>query len=60
MWMIFEDDIEKEDFFEIILTRDDIENIQAIGIVQDFPKGLYGKRNLNVYIRMERKNEMRE
>lgn len=51
--MIFEPDIEQEDFIEFILTPREIENISKKGVVKNFSEGLYGKRNLNVFIRAE-------
>jgi len=51
--MIFEND-GQEDFFEIILSDEEIEELKAgRGIQKDFPKGLYDLHNLNVFIRPE-------
>jgi hypothetical protein len=51
--LIFESD-RKEDFFELILTEDEIEDLSlGKGIHVDFPEGLYGCSNLNIYIRPE-------
>ncbi len=52
MRVIFEE-VDQEDFFEIILRPKEIDGIWKKGIVKDFPKGMYGKRNLNVFIRQE-------
>jgi hypothetical protein len=51
--MIFESD-RKEDFFELILTEEEIEDLNnGKGIHIDFPEGLYGCSNLNIFIRPE-------
>jgi hypothetical protein len=55
--MIFEEDIEKSDFFEVILTPEEYEKLMAKGIINDFPKGLYNKRNLNVYLWVDKNHE---
>ena len=53
MRMIFEQDIEGSDFLEFILTPPQIEGLVHKGLVKDFPNGLYNKRNLNVFIRVD-------
>ena len=55
--MIFEENVENEDFFEIILSPKEYENIVDKGQVSEFKGGLYGKRNLNVYIRIDKNME---
>lgn len=57
MRMIYEEDIEREDFFEIILNESDYDNLLAQGVVKEFSGGLHGKRNLNVYVRVDLKEE---
>lgn len=57
MRMIFEEDIEREDFFEIILNQTDYDNLLEKGVVKEFAGGLYGKRNLNVYLRVDLNQE---
>lgn len=52
MKMIFEENIENEDFLELILDEDESEILCEYGIVKDFPVGLRGLRNLNVFIRI--------
>lgn len=52
MRVIFEE-VENEDFFEIILRPREIEGLVRKGVVANFPKGMYGKRNLNVFVRQE-------
>lgn len=54
MRMIFEEDIERCDFFELILNERDLEKIASKGIVREFPEGLFGNRSLNVYVRLEK------
>ncbi len=56
--MIFEEDVEREDFLEFIISEDQYEMLKEVGIVMDFPEGLHGKRNLNVFIRLEKENDM--
>lgn len=53
MRKIFEKNVEDSDFLELILSDEEIEQLGEIGVVQDFPEGLNGKRNLNVFIRGE-------
>jgi hypothetical protein len=57
MRMIFEEKIEHSDFLELILTSDQAEKLIEGGLVQDFPLGLYGDRNLNVFIRIDEGDE---
>lgn len=58
MRMIFEEDIENEDFLEIILREEELEKIGQKGLVNFFPKGLSESRELNVFIRKEREEIM--
>jgi hypothetical protein len=51
--MIFDENVEGEDFLELALSDEQYEMLKEIGVVMDFPEGLIGKRNLNVFIRME-------
>jgi len=51
--MVFEEDIEKCDYIEFILTKKEANKISEKGVDCDFPFGLFGKRNLNVFIRLE-------
>jgi hypothetical protein len=60
MRVIFEE-VDEIDYFEIILRPKEVAGLTKkgpggnfpYGIVRDFPQGLYGKRNLNVYVRVE-------
>lgn len=52
MRLIFDPDVDDEDFMEIILTEEQIESIKENGVTKDFKHGFYG-RNLNVFIRKE-------
>ena len=55
MRMIFENDGE-EDFFEIILNDEEIEDLRSHkGVLMDFS---YGFRNLNVFVRNENLREV--
>lgn len=51
--MIFEEDIEKQDFLEIILTQEEYEKLPEEGAVKDF-QGIFRDRNLNVYVRIQK------
>ena len=52
MRMIFEEDIEGSDFLEIAVSRREYEKGFESGICADYPGGLQGKRNLNVFVRV--------
>lgn len=56
--MIFEEDVEHEDFLELILQEEEIDKISRKGYVRIFPGGLHGKRDLNLFIRMEKGDPM--
>ena len=58
MRVIFEENIENEDFFEIILREEELEKIALKGLVKLFPTGIHGCRGLNVFIRTEREEIM--
>ena len=57
MRLIFEENVEDEDFLEFILSDSDFESVIKNGVVSNFENGLYGKRNLNVFIRLEKQDE---
>lgn len=57
MRVIFEEDIENCDFLEIILSVSEMEIMGIKGIVEEFRNGLYGKRHLNIHIRVDEKEE---
>lgn len=52
--MLYEEDIEKWDFFEIILSENEYEKIREGGLTVDFKGGLHDVRNLNVYLRIDK------
>ncbi len=54
MKMVFEEDIERCDYLECILSQAEANKLVLDGIVVDFPYGLRGKRNLNVFIRIDK------
>ena len=54
MRMIFEEDIEHSDFLELILTQEEIKELMKRGVSRDYPEGFHSKRNLNVFIRVEK------
>ena len=60
MRMIFEQD-DDEDFFEVVLSHDDLDKLRREGNVHmDFAHGLFGTRNLNLFIRKETNSEERK
>lgn len=66
MQMIFEEEVatmpcnKREDFLEIILYPHDLDLLKRRGIKKDFPFGFHGKRNLNVFIRIDEINQEKE
>ncbi len=57
MRIIYEEDIENEDFLEIILTSLQVERLPGKGLIKVFPFGLTGNRKINVYIRIDDTHE---
>jgi hypothetical protein len=57
MRLIFEENVEKSDFIELILSPTQYQKMEDKGIVANFPKGLFGKRNLNVFVRVDQNYE---
>ena len=55
--MIFEQNIEHCDYIEIILSQRDIDLLLEKGVSKDYPFGLTGERNLNVYLRVDKNLE---
>lgn len=54
MRTIFEQ-LDREDFFEIIISADEYEKLLETGIVRDYPNGLSRRRNLNIYLWVDKK-----
>ena len=52
--MIFEENVENEDFLELVLKEEELDKISSKGYVRIFPGGLSGLRDLNVFIRIEK------
>jgi hypothetical protein len=52
--MIFERNVERQDFLEFILSEEQAEALLEKGVVQEFPEGLFGVRSLNVFIRVDK------
>lgn len=52
MRLLFEDDVEGTDYLEIIITTDEFEEIIEKGLVKEIDAGLYGERELNIFIRV--------
>lgn len=59
MRTIYEENIEGSDFFEIILTSEEYEELIDSALVKDFPQGIHS-RNLNVCLRVDKKKEIIE
>lgn len=57
MRMIYEENVERHDFFEIILNETDIEALNLQGVVKEFQGGLRGERNLNVYLWVDKEKD---
>jgi hypothetical protein len=53
MRIIFEEDIEKCDFLEIILNQREYDILTEKGIVKELQNGLFRNRVLNIYLRVE-------
>ncbi len=51
--MIYEN-VEGDDFLEFVLSPEQYEILKDIGVVMEFPEGLFKYRNLNVFIRTEK------
>lgn len=57
MHLIWEEDIENSDYLEIILSQRDLDALEARGVTKDYPFGITGERNLNVYIRIDKQQQ---
>lgn len=57
MKIIYEPNIENEDFLEIILKKGETENLSRKDVRQDFPGAMHPLRNLNLLVRTETKYE---
>jgi len=55
--MIFEEDIERYDFFEIVMNLAEYDQLRSQVLVKEFPGGLHGKRGLNVCLRVDPNEE---
>jgi hypothetical protein len=60
MKLIFEENIENTDFLELILDEKEASIFPFEGIVDEFSGGLFGDRNLNIFIRIGGKHATRE
>lgn len=58
--MIYEENIERMDFLEIILSPREYEKMSLAGLVRNFPEGFQGKRTLNVFVRVDPKYDEQE
>lgn len=57
MRVFFEENIERSDFIEIALTKEEYDSLLNEGVSEDFPDGLHGIRNLNVFVRVLKERE---
>lgn len=55
MRLIYEPDIEGQDFLEIILTPFEAKKLEEFGIAKDFEEGLWGERPFNICIRIQQR-----
>lgn len=53
MRLIWEENIEKMDYLELIVTPEEAIFLAEKGIVEEFDQSLTSKRQLNVFIRIE-------
>lgn len=53
MRIIYEPNIEKEDFLEVILTFCEYKKLVTEGVTEEFLGGFSGVRNLNIFIRIQ-------
>ncbi len=54
MKMVFDQNIDQCDYLEFVLSQNDVNQLLLKEIVVDYPTGLIGKRNLNVFMRVDR------
>lgn len=60
MRIIYEEDIEKEDFLEVIISDKEAETLQKKGLAIKYPQALHSNRVLNVFIRVDSFNSEEE
>lgn len=53
MRLIFESDVERFDFMELVLSLEELQQIEELGIVKEYEGGVVSIRPLNVNIRLE-------
>lgn len=58
MRMLYEEDIENYDFFEIILDENELSELPIKGIVKEFYTGVNRDRHLNVYIWVDKEKQI--
>lgn len=54
MKMVFDANVDRCDYLEFVFSPHDINLLLLKEIIVDYPKGLIGKRNLNVFMRVDR------
>lgn len=54
MRMIFDKDVENQDFLELILHEKELEDLDELGISEDFDEGIDGRTPINILIRIEK------
>ncbi len=53
MRLIYEENVEREDFIEITLSPEECEQLSKGGVVGEFDGALHENRNLNIYLRID-------
>lgn len=54
MRMIFDKDVENQDFLELILHEKELQDLDELGISEDFDEGVDGRTPINILIRIEK------
>jgi hypothetical protein len=52
--MIFDKDVENQDFLELIIHEKELQDLDELGISEDFDRGVDGRTPLNILIRIEK------
>lgn len=52
MRLIYET-LDKIDYYEVILTEDEVKKLNEKMVAKDFASGIYGKNSLNICVRQE-------
>lgn len=57
MKIIFEQDVEHTDFLELILSRDELDQLEMEPVVKEVKKVLHPKRTLNICLRLSNQGD---